>query len=282
MTAPYQPLNTPSKPQNTGASSGRNQKDRRYTDTFFDQHRFAGRFPMGRPWSGVREIAANRDSVPVPHDGFVGALQPGEYVQDEQGNVDRGATFASVWQAPWVPLEKYWRFNYTRKTIAFDYAKMRMEEQASIETYYEAAALLGAELNIRVDYGVMPHFQITAKLGRPSRMVAIAEAAMAGDPWLLGFKDEVNPQLADILGYTTRGLKRVTSFVPAGTPIISPDEVLATPQDELLQRLNELQAQVDAMNAEKEAQRQRKVDAMAKAREAKGAKASEPAEVADA
>ena len=61
MTAPYQPLNTPSKPQNTGASSGRNQKDRRYTDTFFDQHRFAGRFPMGRPWSGVREIAANRD-----------------------------------------------------------------------------------------------------------------------------------------------------------------------------------------------------------------------------
>lgn len=268
-----EPLNIPSKPVSTGASTGRNQKDRRYIDTFHDVHRHPVRFPFGRPWSGVREIAANRDAVPVPHDGFVATLSPGEHVQDEHGNCDRGATFASVWSAPWVPLEKYWKFNYPRKLISFDYAKMRMEESQALDVYYEAAALLGAELNIRVDYGVIPHFQITAKIGRPSKMLAIAEAAMAGDPWLLGFKDEVNLDLANILGYTERGLRRVTSYVPP-EPIITPAEVVATPQNELLKRLEALEAENAALKEKKA----KHGEQLAKARAARGKKStSEPA-----
>lgn len=267
--------NTPSKPTSNGASGGRNQKDRRYTDTFYDQHRNSVRFPNGRPWCGQREIAANRDAVPLPHDGFIGSLTPGAYIEDDGGIVDRVATFGSIWNAPWTPIEKFFRFNYQRKTIQFDYARMRMEEQQGLDVYYEAAALMGGALNIRVDYGIVPHFQITAKIGRPSKMLAVADAAMAGDPWLLGFKDEVNPLLANILGYTERGLKRVTSFVPeAASPLITPAEVIATPQDELLKRLAELEAQLASMTAEK----QKKSDQMANARAAR--KTAKPAEVA--
>src|SRR5690242_17653399 len=124
-----QPINQPSKPAQSGAVGGRNQKDRRYMDTFWDIHR-SGRFPNGRPWCGPREIAANRDSVPVPHDGFViPDLMQGEYVEDEQGNIDRTATLRAAWQAPWKPLAKYFVFNYPKKRISFAYARFRMDEE---------------------------------------------------------------------------------------------------------------------------------------------------------
>lgn len=273
--------NQPSKQTDMGASTGRNQKDRRYPDTFFDMHRHSQRFPKGRPWTGQREIAANRDLILTngspPPDGFIGTMSPGEYVMNEAGGCDRPATFGSVWDAPWVPVEKYWRYDYRRKTISFDYAKMHLEESQSLELYYEAAAQMGAALNIRVDYGVLPQFQILSKIGRPTKMVKIAEAAMAGDPWLLGFRDETNPELADILGLNRRGM-RVTSFVPTpSTPLIQPAEVVAlTSTDALLKRLEALEEEL----------KQSKVrERMANARAAKGGKkdadeASEPAEEA--
>lgn len=72
---------TPSKPASPDASGDRNQKDRRYNDTFWDEYIHPTRFPRGRPWCGPREIAANRDMVPPPEDGFcIGDLMQGEYV----------------------------------------------------------------------------------------------------------------------------------------------------------------------------------------------------------
>lgn len=248
MTAPLAPLNTPSKPQVAGASTGRNQKDRRYTDTFFDIHR-STRFPRGRPWCGPREIAANTDLM--LEDGFcIPDLMQGEYVEDDGGNCNRAATLSSVWAAPWRPMAKYFKFNYPRKLISFEYAKMRLEEEQSLEEYYTAAAILGAELNVRVDYGVMPSFQITAKIGKPTRFLKIAEAALAGDPWLLGHIDEPNPELAAILGYNQRGMK-VLSYNPDPTPIVTPAQVIATPPTEMAKMIAE--AVASALRAERDA-----------------------------
>lgn len=261
MTGPqnlqiHQPVNIPSKPQSSGAASGRNQKDRRYMDTFWDIHRSA-RFPKGRPWCGPREIAANRDLVPVPHDGFcIPDLMQGEYILDENDAPDRAATLNATWSAPWRPLAKYFRFNYGRKLISFEYLKMRADELASLDEYYHAAAILGAELNVGVEYGVTPKFQITAKLGYPTKFLKIAEAAIAGDPWLLGHIDEPNPDLATLLGFNQRGM-RMTSYIPEPAPIITPAQVIATPPNELMALLEKLTAQV-AMLSEESAQRKAK------------------------
>lgn len=248
MTVPFQqPLNIPSKPQVMGAARGNSQADRRYMDTFWDVHR-SRRFPRGRPWCGPREIAANRDTVNPP-DGFcIPDLMQGEYVYSDEAEtvVDRGATLAAAWSAPWRPLAKYFRFNYKKKAISFDYAKMRLEEQQGMEVYYEAAAKLGANLNLRVEYGVEPPFQITAVVGSPKsylHQIAIAEAAMAEDPWLLGHIDEPNPKLASILGYNGRGM-RVLSFEPTTTPAMTPQQVLSTPDQSLIATVERLQAEL--------------------------------------
>lgn len=245
MTAPLI-LNTPSKPTSPGAATGRNQKDRRYMDTFWDIHK-SPRFPRGRPWCGPREIAANTELM--HEDGFcIPDLMQGEYVEDDAGNNDRAATFASVWHAPWKPLAKYFRFNYKRKTISFEYPKMRLDEQRAIDDYYAAAAKLGAQLKIRVEYNVVPDYAITAVLGEPTKFLKIAEAAMAGDPWLLGHIDEPNPVLAQILGYNQSGL-RVFSYEPPEA-VITPAAVMATPDSDLLKVIAEMQSQMAALQAQ--------------------------------
>ena len=244
MTVPFQ-LNIPSKPQHNGAAGGRNQKDRRYLDTFFDNHRHPRRFPRGRPWCGPRELSANHELM--HEDGFVmGDLMQGEYVENEDGSNDRLATIQSVWHAPWTPQAKYFRYNYKRKLITFDYPRLILDEKREMETYYKAAAKLGAKLNIRVEYGVEPDFQITADLGSPMSYVnriRLAEAAMAGDPWLLGFIDEPNQDLAAILGFNQAGLK-IVSYEPE--PVVTPTQVLAMPDEGLLKMIAEMAAQAAA------------------------------------
>lgn len=247
MTAPNFPQ-TPSKPPvDQGPAGARTQSARRYTDTFWDdcKHPTArgGLFANGRPWCGEREIAANTELL--HEDGFCQPdLMRGEYIVDEMNRLDRAATLGATWHAPWTPLPKYFRFNYPRKRITFDLNRMRDEEERALELYYEAAAILGAELNVKVEYGVMPSFQITAKLGRPSKMLKIAEAATARDPWLLGFIDEPNPELAAILGFNQRGMK-VTSYTPPA-PVVTPEQVIATPQSELLAMIADMQQQMAA------------------------------------
>ena len=230
-------LNVPSKPSGDGAAGGKGQATRRYSDTFYDNHRHPVRFPMGRPWCGERELAANPD---LKHpDGFITTdLQQGVHVADDYGNVNRRETFLSVWHAPYIPISKYFKFNYKRKAVSFDYQRMRLEESQAYDAYYEAAALMGAQINRQVEYGVVPHFQITSKLGLPTKLVTIADALIAGDPWILGFTDEPNVELAKILGFTSAGIKRPTSYTPQ--PIVTPEQVIATPPDELLRMMADL------------------------------------------
>lgn len=248
-------LNTPSKPVDQGAARGRSQKDRRYTDTFFDNHRHPRRFPNGRPWCGEREIAANTELL--HEDGFCSPdLMRGEYVETDFGTCDRAATLMSAWNAPWTPLAKYFKFNYPKKRITFEYDRMLADERDGVRRYYRAASKLGIQLNIRVEPGVIPHPQIVNELGEPSRMVKVIEAAMSGDPWLLGFIDEPNPTLAEILGYNERGMPVYESY----TPPVAQDEVVASvlaapPNADLMELLKSLTATVAQLSAESQARK---------------------------
>ncbi len=162
-------------------------------------------------------------------------------------------------------MPKYFRFTYKTKRISFDYAKMRMEEAAQMKVYYKAAAKLGAKLNIRVTEGVEPDFQIVADLGSAMTYInnmKLADAAMAGDPWLLGFIDEPNPSLAEILGFNASGMQ-LTSYTPP--PPVTPAQVLATPDGmgytEMMQMIAQMSAQAvtAALKAERDEQASKKV-----------------------
>lgn len=273
MTAPFAHLPhialnvplQPSKGDGDNIRTGKSQCDRRYDDTFRDQHQHPtaryGRFAAGRPFWGTREMAANMDEIPRPPDPFCGGdLGCGEVVKNEFGIVDRMASLSTSWSAPWTPLKKYFKFNYEQKRIKLLYADMMRDELRGLEDYYRGASKLGAGMNILVEAGKIPHGHITTLLGMPSRMVYIAQAAIANDPWLLGFIDEPNPKLADILNYSRIGIKLEDYEAPG--QVITPAQVIATPQTDLMKVVEQLQAQVAELTAKK---------AAAKANGAKGA-----------
>lgn len=248
-------LNIPSKPSTQGVLGANTQAGRRWTATLFDVHRTGpgGRFPNGRPWTGELELPANPDLKQDP--GFVTPeLQKGEFVANEDGSPDRAATFRSVWDAPFTPLPKYFVFNYKRRQISFAYARMINDEQIAMDNYYEAAAKLAAGLpvGVPVEYGKIPAYAITGVLGSPAsyiRNIKVAQAALAGDPWILGFHDEPNAELAKLIGYNERTGLRQLSYTPEPKGVVTAEQVLATPQNELMKMIAELQATVAEQNA---------------------------------
>lgn len=259
MTLPYGVV-APSKPVSPGAQGVNSQRDRRFSDTFFDIHKSA-RFPRGRPWTGEREYAATPEQGHQP--GFIsGDLQPGEYVTDAAGICDRQATLATAWHAPWTPLAKYFKFNYQRKQISFDYVRMERDEKESLDRYFQAAAKMsGANGWGAIEYGKMPSYQITAILGEPTPYLRIAQAARAGDPWLLGHIDEPNDELAQILGQVHSG---TGLYLPTTVkePVVTVEKVLATAPTDLNAMIAAAVAQALAQQeAEKKAAHGAKVKA---------------------
>src|SRR5215471_18377854 len=107
----------PTKPV-VGITTVGSQKDRRYLDTFYDQHR-STRFPNGRPWWGTRELAANRDTNPHLRDGFCGGeLIPGRHVEEGES---RESAWRDCWSAPWYPEFRFFQFDYKRNRIMIRY-----------------------------------------------------------------------------------------------------------------------------------------------------------------
>jgi hypothetical protein len=197
----------------SGAATIQSQKDRRYLDCFHDQHR-SKRFPDGRPWSGYREFSSE-NGYP---DGF---LQADLYKADFQD------PFNSGWDAPWVPevnggRQSFYEFDYNRKKIAIRYDNVIQHDKAAMDRYYQAAAkLAGANGWGEIRYGVTPVYQVTSLIGDPPRSPKIAQAAQAGDPWLLGFSDEPNEELARLLNLSRQGFA-----MPTVEGVISSDAVL--------------------------------------------------------
>lgn len=272
MTAPV--ITAPSKPISKGAASTGSQRDRRFTDTFWDTYTHPRRFPKGRPFTGQREFQSGSETESINAGFLQSDLQCGEYVCDNpdmgQTPEERQFTLASAWVAPWLPPggKKYMRFNYRRKTIAFDYIKGEMDERAALQTYFLAAAKLsGANGWGEIKSGVMPSFQVTSVMGEPSKYLPVWAAARAGDPWLMGAVDEPNERLAKILGFTEPQYFGGMEFgdaeavmvqsAPAAEPIVSAERIIATPLPDVAKMVADAVAAAlaarDAVDAAKKA-----------------------------
>lgn len=252
MTAPQipQPLVAPSKPLERGAATTGSQRDRRWHDTFFDPYKHA-RFPNGRPFNGEREFKSGTSEESVNAGFLQSDLQCGEYFCENpamgQTPEERAMTLASVWVAPWLPLAKYTRFNYRQKRLTFAYDTMIADERAGLARFWEAAAKAAGESDIidpnRPD--AVP-FRIRTLLGSPRaymNKIRLAQAAQAGDPWLMGAVEPPNEELAKILGLDVQYLGTPQSHGDAAwvaapapvvaPPVLTPEQVLSVPVSEV-------------------------------------------------
>lgn len=251
----------PTKPTQGNDGAIRSQKDRRYPDTFFDQHKSA-RFPNGRPWWGEREFLSGSQNPSL--------LDP--FLQGELGKGNHEVA-GEEWDAPWVPLwnggsNSFYEFDYYRKRVKIRYDRIIGYDKAEQDRYYMAAAKIAAANGwAEVKYGRTPTYQVISVIGTPPQSPKIAQAAQAGDPWLLGLTDEPNDELAALLGITTSGLRAAPSMVAP----LTPDKVLATTSNEDLIKLiaNVVTATLDARESAKKAAASER---MAHARSHKGKK----------
>lgn len=264
MTAPNVPL-TPSKPAIQGAASTGSQRDRRWTDTFFDTYKHPVKFPLGRPFTGEREFKSGT-SEPSESAGFITSdLQQGVYYCDNpqmgQTQQERLDTLASAWECPWVPMAKYFRFNYRAKRVTFALDKMIADEEFGLNLFWDAAAKIAGENDIiDPERPAAVPFRIKKLLGNPLGYlgkIRLAQAMKAGDPWLVGFVTEPNEELAKILGKKVNYIGghasdreyTVTPIVPEPPPIVTPEQVLSVPLVDVQKMIADAIAQHEATKA---------------------------------
>lgn len=231
----------------TEVRSATSQRDNRWLETVYDQHK-SPRFPRGRPWWGYLEIPADPKQTPA----FCNELSPGDH--NDPGN--------SIWSAPWVPDQVtqwggrgYFRLDVKRLSITWLYSAIIEDYRQANINYYEAAAVIAHQkgwpapgLNEPVS------FQIHSILRAPPLSHKIPEAALAGDPWILGYTSQVNEELAGLL----KGVRVLNDL----RPVVTPEEVLGGGAD--------IQARIDAaVAAALEARDRANREKMAKARAAR-------------
>lgn len=200
----------------TTVRSASSQRDQRWPETIYDQHKSA-RFPTGRPWWGYAEYTNEKQHDP----GFIGELMPGD-TNDPHG---------SSWTAPWLPeqvmsvAKQYYRIDWKQRKLTWLYGTIIAEDRAAVEQYYEAAAQIAYTKGWPAPgFGEPVSYQIRMILRRPPRSPKIAEAAQAGDQWILGHTDQVNEHLAEILA----GIRPDTLL---SSSALTPEQVLAKPDD---------------------------------------------------
>jgi cytosine/adenosine deaminase-related metal-dependent hydrolase len=181
----------PTKPTYEIQTSNTQAKSRKLV-TVYDQHKSA-RFPNGRPWWGYAEMPAERGA---PW-GFVGSLAPGNHLN----------AFGDTWEAPWLPDDKWLQPNVETGKLTINYGGMVAEYTQATRTYYEKCAEVAHENKwIAPTFGGHVDSRFRAVVGRDvPQSPKIPQAAMAGDPWLLGVTTEINEGLHKILKATTYG-----------------------------------------------------------------------------
>lgn len=237
----------PSK--NFSLQPGWSQADQRDYAIWYDQHKCA-KFPNGRPWWSVVERPAEGATMPMP----VGELQPKD------------------WSAPWLPESKYIIASLGKATpgatlqehrFRIDYSAMITDRRAAMKDYYDRAVVEAIGQGWEApNFGEPISYRLRAIVGDPPLSPKIPEAAMAEDPWLLGFSSQENEQLARLLD-------------------IGHEDILTAAQSEKkVDRMAEMQAQLAEAQAtmqallKREADREQKMaDKMAKARAGKKGKA---------
>lgn len=242
----------PTKPT-TGVKSVTSQADNRWVETVYDQHKSA-RFPRGRPWWGHLEYPADRKKDPA----FCCELMPG----------DHNDPFNSSWSAPWLPDQvlshpngsgrQYFRLDVKRLSVTWLYQPIIEDDKSAVRRYYQAAAKIAHEKGWKAPGLNEPvGFQIESILLAPPRSPKIAEAALAGDPWILGATQQENVELRRLLD----GVRVLNDM----RPVVTPEEVLKG-GDDIDERI--ARAVAAALEAQKEKNRAK----TANARVAKAAK----------
>lgn len=228
----YRPGPDPSKVP-VSYEGGSDQANRRMLVTYRDHHRFA-KFPEGRCWWGYVEIPAD----PMLPPGAVGSLAPGHH---EFPFGTREDPTWERWEAPWYPQEKYFDFDHRRSLVRIRYDKMIADYTQRNREYYAAANKIASGNGWEAPrMGGDLHPRYIDLLGQQPQSIKIPQAAQAGDPWLLGFSQEPNEQLAKLLRETTYGDWDGMAYEEAlqiangvATPLSSPAEVLSMNPDQL-------------------------------------------------
>lgn len=271
MTAP---IVLPSKPREHGASQTGSQRDRRFTDTLWDTYKHPVKFPNGRPFTGEREFTSGTDRESITAGFITSDLSQGAYYCDNpqmgQTDEERRQTLLSVWECPWVPLPKYFRFNYRTKRITYALDKMIADENEGLSKFWEAASTIAGDGEKCDEETNEVSSRIKRLLGHPRKWlgkIKLAQAMKAGEPWLLGFTDTPNEELAKILGkkvnyiggHAPDSAYTVTTLAPEPKPVVTPEQVLATPPSELAKMIAEAVALAvpAALAAQKQADRER-------------------------
>lgn len=246
----------PTKPNSPAVSTLTSQRDMRTAECVMDQHKNT-RFPTGRPWWGWAEIQTDRRSLP----GFVCELMPG----------DPAEPMTSGWTAPWYPIQmreqsgrRYLELNMKRATLTWNYTLMIADAKLATLNYYRAAAKIANANGWNAPGLNEPvSFQIESILLDPPQSHRIPEAAMAGDPWILGFTEQENPALAELLsGVRPR----------SGEPKVSVDDALKMGEGDDALDARIAKAVAAALEQADESRKRAAQERMAKARAKKGQK----------
>jgi hypothetical protein len=169
----------------------KSQTDQRRPITLYDQH-VSSRFPKGRPWWGYTETPVATNEIDQPTPGTVGGLFPGEHGNPFGPN--------ATWSAPWMPATKYFRVKYNDRKLVIDYASMVADYRHAMEAYYEEAVKKAYANGWQAPEFLGPiSYQLQQVIGPMPMHPKIPEAAMAGDPWLLGLTPHPNPSLEPLL-----------------------------------------------------------------------------------
>lgn len=278
MTAPnVQVPHVPTKPQDRGVATTTSQRDRRWTDTFFDDHKHPVKFPNGRPFTGEREFKSGVSEQSLTAGFLQSDLACGEFFCENpamgQTPLERQQTLASAWEAPWLMPggKKYMEFNYAKKRIRWRYEAFAADERAGLARFWEAAAKMAGENDvIDPDRPDAVPFRIRTILGSPRiwlGKIRLAQACQSGDPWILGMVDTPNEELAKILGLNVRYLddrhRGDAGFVSGpppvvAAPLVTPEQVLSVPATQVQELI---QAAIAAHEAQKKAEHKAKMEA---------------------
>lgn len=223
------------------------QKDDRDLATVRDQHKCA-RFPEGRPWWGYVEVPANPKDAP----SFISELQPGDHEDP----------YNSVWDAPWRPNPKYMKIDPRKGRLTIDYGSIINDYERRRREYYDQCIETAYEKGWPApEYGGAVDHKYRAIHGPIPPSPKIPQAALAGDPYILGFSATCDD---DMLRDALKGQHARSEAVPvresATVPVGPGNGAIVLTEAELQERI---------LAGVNEALKQRAQERMANARNAK-------------
>lgn len=163
----------------------RDQAKNREFAVWYDQHRDSSYlnaegkhiFEDGRPYWSTVEKSTKMPVGPVYRAGWVAPWEaPQSYIVTSIGKITKGHIFDGS-----MPK------GMTTDRFRIDYQQMATDDRQSYQQYYNHAVRVASDRNLDIPrYGSRFDFRLVAIIGPSPRDPRIAEAAMAGNKWLLG------------------------------------------------------------------------------------------------